>query len=299
MRSNSQFQNYFQFKQVLNGKELFIKIEKIFEYEQKLQRSFSEQNPKSLISEIPVGEYSEIEYKERIVLQDVENIFKKNKIIVNQEFQTQIQELANQANCQDHILFDNCIANLFDFIMTEPGLPSDDKQFISCETLNIDINQSREDIISYIKENARINEVSQLALYTYRDMDKIDWRPFIKAALERNPVSLSGLKGNTINGAYELINQLDNSSIYDSKRLAMPDEVWNFQRGDGVEKAFLLANYIYSIDKNRDINLSIEKKNVYLEHNNKQYYFTSSKVLIKDQKLFKSFQESNCQCFCI
>ncbi len=297
IRSNSQFQNYFQLRHLLNGKIYFIEMEKIFELEHKLQRSFSEQNSKTLLTEIPVDEYSTLEIKERIILQDVENIFKKNNAINNQEFQIKIKELATRQNCHDLIMFDNCIENLFKFISIEPKTPSTNKQFISCEILNININQSREEIISHINENARLNEVAQLALYTYRDMDNIDWRPFIKAAIERNPVSLSGLKGNSIIEAYKIIKQLDNFSIYDSNRLAMPDEVWNFQQGDGVEKAILLANYIYGIEKNRDINLVIDKNKVCLEHNDKQYLFTSSKKLQKELNLYKVYQEVYCK-FC-
>ena len=37
------------------------------------------------------------------------------------------------------------------------------------------------------------------------------------------------------------LTDLANESIYDSTRSAQPDEVWNFQRGDGLEKAFTLA----------------------------------------------------------
>ncbi len=41
------------------------------------------------------------------------------------------------------------------------------------------------------------------------------------------------------------IEGLENESIYDEAgRLAQPDEVWNYQRGDGVEKAVMLANIL-------------------------------------------------------
>ena len=36
--------------------------------------------------------------------------------------------------------------------------------------------------------------------------------------------------------------QLPNESIYDGPaRLAQPDEVWNFRRGDGLERALTVA----------------------------------------------------------
>ena len=46
---------------------------------------------------------------------------------------------------------------------------------------------------------------------------------------------------------------LPDESIYDGNRLALPDEVWNFRRGDGIEKAFLLADFI--IQKNPEASL--------------------------------------------
>ncbi len=41
---------------------------------------------------------------------------------------------------------------------------------------------------------------------------------------------------------------MPDQSIYDDQRLALPDEVWNFRRGDGIEKALLLADYIIQKD---------------------------------------------------
>jgi hypothetical protein len=60
-------------------------------------------------------------------------------------------------------------------------------------------------------------------------------------------------------------------------RLALPDEVWNFRRGDGIEKAFLLADFI--LQKNSDASLLIEIDNekVTLKYNSEEYLFASSK----------------------
>ena len=83
------------------------------------------------------------------------------------------------------------------------------------------------------------SELSQLALYVYRQMDKIDWLPFIKAAIERNPVCFTDLNEKNISEVYNILQNMPDESIYDGKRLALPDEVWNFRRGDGIEKALL------------------------------------------------------------
>ena len=44
---------------------------------------------------------------------------------------------------------------------------------------------------------------------------------------------------------YDMISKLKNKSIYDDGRMAQPDEVWNFGRGDGAEKAFLMADALF------------------------------------------------------
>ncbi len=297
LRFNSNFQKFFQHKQIIGGHAYYIEMEKIYEFEHKFHRSFSDQNTKPLFDEVPLQEFSVGTFKERIVLQEVESFFAKHKTVSNAAFRVRLTELATQANCKDLILFEKCLSELFAFIHTKPKLPSGEKQFISCEILAFNPDQSREEILAYIYDNARKNEVAQLALYTYRDMERINWRPFIKAALERNPVSISGLKGKSIAEAAHFINQFPNDSIYDSTRLALPDEVWNFQHGDGIEKAILLANYIYSTDKEWSINLNIDKNKVILEHREDRYVFMSTKGITKKINLFHIFQESCCKCY--
>ena len=113
--------------------------------------------------------------------------------------------------------------------------------------MDIHTGQTRNEILELVNLKASENELALLSLYSYRQMDKIDWRPFLKAALERNPVSLEGSKGNSLlTEAYSMISALPNSSVYDSKRVALPDEVWNFGRGDGIEKAICLANFLFN-----------------------------------------------------
>jgi len=112
-------------------------------------------------------------------------------------------------------------------------------------------------------------------------MDTIDWLPFVKAAIERNPVSFKELENLRIVEIYNLLQQMAHVSIYDGKRLAMPDEVWNYRRGDGIEKAFLFACNIIERDKDACITLIIDKENVELIYSGNNYRFSSSKGLKK------------------
>ena len=59
--------------------------------------------------------------------------------------------------------------------------------------LNITIENSREEILEEVTIKSEHSELPELALYIYRKMDSIDWLPFIKAAIERNPVCFADL----------------------------------------------------------------------------------------------------------
>jgi hypothetical protein len=63
---------------------------------------------------------------------------------------------------------------------------------------------------------------------------------------------------------YARLEQMTNTSIYDSKRLAQPDEVANYKTGDGLEKAFLLANIIRQRNPQEDIDIIVDNKDVVL-----------------------------------
>jgi hypothetical protein len=118
-------------------------------------------------------------------------------------------------------------------------------------------------------------------MYVYRQMDRIDWIPFVKASIERNPVCFTDLNGKSIMEVYSILNNLTDESIYDGKRLALPDEVWNFRRGDGIEKAFLLADFIIQKYPEASLVIEIVNEKVILKYENEDYLFSSSKSFRK------------------
>ena len=72
-------------------------------------------------------------------------------------------------------------------------------------------------------------------------MQRADWEPFLKAAMERSPVCIDATKEMADASVIAALAALPNESIYDATRVAQPDEVWNYQRGDGLERALTLA----------------------------------------------------------
>jgi hypothetical protein len=160
-------------------------------------------------------------------------------------------------------------------------LPDAEKRYSTTIIPDITTESTRDEICSEIIKKADESELCMLTLYAYREMDLIDWLPFVKAAIERNPVCLTDLNGKDIKAVYEIIAALPNESIYDNKRLSLPDEVWNFGRGDGVEKAFLLADFIRMTDGSANISIEVHHKDVKVTCKGHDYLFSSEKGLKK------------------
>ncbi|MHC4544923.1 MAG: hypothetical protein ACYTDW_07855, partial [Planctomycetota bacterium] len=141
-----------------------------------------------------------------------------------------------------------------------------------------------EQIIDYLQELRQRNSSADLAFYAYRDMETCDWAPFIKAAVERNPVSLNILDWMSTDEVYQWLEQMNNSSIYNGKRLAQPDEVANYKTGDGLEKAFLMANVIRQRNSEQNIEIVVDKDDVILKGPG-EYCFVSAKDLEKQIRI--------------
>ena len=89
------------------------------------------------------------------------------------------------------------------------------------------------------------NRAAALAPYAGHELGETESAPFVKAALERSPVSKAALNAADADAAIARIAALGDESIYDgASRLAQPDEVWNFGTGDGLEKCLLAANIL-------------------------------------------------------
>ena len=89
------------------------------------------------------------------------------------------------------------------------------------------------------------NRAAALAPYAAHELGETEPAPFVKAAIERSPVSKAALGTADSQSAIARIASLDDESIYDgTSRLAQPDEVWNFGTGDGLEKCLLAANVL-------------------------------------------------------
>jgi len=101
-----------------------------------------------------------------------------------------------------------------------------------------------------------------LAFYSYRDFSTTDWGPFLKAAGQRNPVSIKACEEFSVAEVINILENIPAQSIYDGARIAQPDEVWNYRIGDGLERAICLANILNSRDPNQNMEINVEKDHV-------------------------------------
>jgi len=161
-----------------------------------------------------------------------------------------------------------------------PSLPSMDKDYRHIEPIRLDPAWSREQVIEYLQSMRQKNQTADLAFYAYRDMETCDWEPFVRAAMRRNPVSIEKAFCLDTDDVCRWLGTMVNESIYEGKRLAQPDEVANFRRADGVEKAFTLANIIRNNSPDLEIEIIIEHENVIVKAD-REYRFVSSKSLKK------------------
>ncbi|MEI7980733.1 MAG: hypothetical protein WCI71_03710 [Bacteroidota bacterium] len=159
--------------------------------------------------------------------------------------------------------------------------PPDPSSTLSPETGNSICNLHHTGQGSRVTRHAlrvtRHDPIADLAFYAGRYMDSCDWKPFFKAVFERNPVSVEYFHGSDLQAIYQQLLSWSDESIYEGNRLALPDEVVNFQRGDGIEKAITVMN----IARSRHLEVSIRQTEdtIHLFHGKEKFEFGSKKKL--------------------
>jgi hypothetical protein len=264
----------FQYKYVRQGVSKYISLEKMFEYEHTSRFSVNEEMRDKLLEEIDNDEFSMSPIPGKILINDMETFLAKRKGMSIKDME---QEYFSEFNPEPERCNHRMFSEIKKFIVTRPQLPSVHKKFTAVSYPAINLSDSREQIIATVESAMSSSEIALLSMYAYRDMAKTDWRPFIKAAIERNPVCHASFAGRDSDHIYTLVDAFENTSIYDSGRLAQPDEVWNFRRGDGIEKALLMADAIMFIDPSAEIRIDIAGQKVELTFNNQSYIFKSNK----------------------
>ncbi len=279
IRTRPEFWDCFQYQYEINGKTYFIDLKTIFNYEHSSKNSLVGTSRKALFDDMDARYFHLSANDDKLLLNHWERFLDANPNLEFEKKQHYFEENILKRKCTK---MDDLFVGFYDFIHTEPRLPDDThKKAIPTTYLSIDGTQSREDIIALVEKEAANNELAYLSLYTYRDMRKIDWQPYVKSAIERSPVSLEAMRGKDLNEIYRILEQMPNESVYDAFRLAQPDEVWNYQTGDGIEKAFVLANAAKNLFAHKDIQIDIRADKACVTVEKQVYHFVSLKSLEK------------------
>lgn len=241
LRQNRRLQECFQIRRDSRGKQLFIPVETVYHYEHSSSYKVSDATRQKLLDEIDEDEFFCAPLPGRLLLNRFDDFFREKSIDLSQE--EDVALLISEFDCQC-TQSRNIIQTLIDFARLQPRLPDMGQKegMLPVHGIDLDAKMDRQEIISFLDSIRSRNRTVDLAFYAFRDMSRCAWEPFLKAALERNPVSVQGSASMTEDRLISFLREMPDQSIYDGTRLAQPDEVWNFGRGDGWEKAICLAN---------------------------------------------------------
>jgi hypothetical protein len=277
LRYREEYQKFFQLCRDCHSKPSFLRAEALFGYEHDSDYKIACKTHDKLLAEVSDEDFAPYELPGRIRCDRVEDFLQKQK----PDLKNPVGKTALR-NFLELIIPDaqKFVDELADFVHIEAKLPLPDKNFIPVEPIKIPADYTREQIIDYLRQIRQSNTTADLAFYAYRDMESCDWVPFVKAAVERNPVGVQMVNSKSLEEVHRWLQQMNSVSIYDSKRLAQPDEVANYKTGDGLEKAFLLANVIRQRNPAQNIEIVSDENGVVLKGPD-QYRFVSTKGLQK------------------
>ena len=240
LRQYSSLQTCFQLRHEMHGHAHYIPVEKVYAYEHASSYKISDGTRSKLLDEMDEDEFFPTPLENRIVLNKFDEFFRHHR--VNLDKPEEVERLMAELECGCTRNRD-AVRELLSFARLEPRLPDlAEKQHVPIRPIELAPTMSRDEIMAYLETQRASHPVVDLAFYAYRDLARCAPEPFIKAALERSPVSIKGAEKLGDEEVVHTLNELPNESIYDGTRLAQPDEVWNYRRGDGLERALTLAN---------------------------------------------------------
>ena len=281
LRFQPHHQRYFQACRDCRGQAQFVKAEVLFHYEHGSNFRIADATHEKLLLEVSEEDFSPYPLPGRIRCDELDEFINKEKIDPRRAEGREALGKYVEGTVPDAKRF---VDELCDFLHAEPKLPTGEKNFVGSEPIKIPVEFTREQVIDYLRALREKNSTADLAFYAYRDMENCDWEPFIKAAIQRNPVSLEMASSMSIEQVHSWLKAMPNESIYDGCRLAQPDEVANYKSADGLEKAFLLANVIAAKEPEQNQELSVDSNKVLLKAK-KEYNFVSGKGLNKQVSL--------------
>jgi hypothetical protein len=279
LRHKRDMQKCFQLRHAIRGVNHFVPLEVAFQYEEGGSSLVTDSTRDALLAEIDMDQFVPEPLPGRIMLNDLEDFVRREKPDLSRP--EDVVRLKTQFACSC-LNAEWAMESLIRFCHIEPRLPvAEERTFMPAgEPLAITRDMTREAVIARLESLRATLPVADLAFYAYRDLARTEPGPFLKAAFERNPVSVAGAKLMTDDEVEAVIAAMPDDSIYDEPgRLAQPDEVWNYGRGDGVEKALLLATLFKARSVGAPARIDVAPHKATLVMNDRRIEFVSTKGL--------------------
>ncbi len=274
LRCFRDYQRYFQVCRDCHGQPQFVRAELLYHYEHGSPFKIGDDTHDKLLAEVSDEDFVRFELPGRLRCDRLCE-FLKQGIDVRQPGGRDAMLKFIEGTIPDA---DRFVEELGRFVHIDANLPASNRSFSKREEIRIAPDQSREQIIDYLRQIRSHNSTADLAFYVFRDMESCDWRPFLKAAVERNPVSIEKTQAMSVEAVYDWLEGIAGVSIYDGNRLAQPDEVANYLTGDGLEKAILLANVLRHRSPERELRMEVDRSRVVVL-GDRDYEFSSAKTL--------------------
>jgi hypothetical protein len=290
LRTHHEYQRHFQMCRDCHGSPTFVKAEVLYAYEHGSKYRVGDETFEKLIAEVQDEDFVPDRIPGRLCCDEICGLIDQRTWSLEDPAD---QTLLKQALSPVIPNVEEFIGKLVDFLQVKAKLPSTDKTFIPIEPIQLSLDMNRQQVIESLQVQRKTNPVADLAFHAYRDMATCEWRPFVKAAVERSPVSLGLVKDKILDEVYTWLQSMPEGSIYDAQRLAQPDEIANYRTGDGLEKAFLLASVIRRRDPNQAVTVHVGPDHAIVKAG-KEYRFTSTKGL-RQRVLIEPAGEIQCQ----
>ena len=269
----------FQIEATINGKPRWLPAEKAYAFENSGSYKVSDSTRDRLLAGIDEDEFFAAPIPDRIPLNRFDAFFRNHPVRLDDPADR--QALAREFDC-----FRTGVCEIADelaaFCRLEPRWPDADgpaKTFVPSPALRIPEGPgfTREALVEALAAQRRTNPVADLAFYVWRDLSRTDPRPFLKAAVERSPVCAEATRAVATGDLPALVRDLPDESIYgEGPRAAQPDEVWNSRRGDGLEKAVLLAALLHARAPGEALSLESDGRTARLRFGTQDHLFPTT-----------------------
>jgi len=279
LRHKRDLQKCFQLRGTIHGVTHYVPLEIAFQYEDESSFLVTDTTREALLADIDMDQFVTERIASRIVLNDLEDYVRREKPDLCQPEDVTRLKAQFACSCLDAAM---AMEHLIKFCHVEPRIPPASQRAFSpvAEPLGITREMTREEVIGRLESLRATIPGVDLAFYAYRDVNRTGVEPFLKAAMERNPVAIAGAKPMTDDEVLAVVQAMPSESIYDeSGRLSQPDEVWNYGRGDGVEKAILLAGIFKTRKPEAAIKVEVTSDHVLLVVDSRRIEFSSTKAL--------------------